>query len=99
MPYATEDEVRGSIGLPNAQKKTDPVSAANVLNGAQVQALVSVLEKVYAKTLPASAAREIILGAFPDIAVESIDRMLASAPAITPVVDTAPAPAVTPVAP
>lgn len=66
------------------------VAAAEALNGAQVTALVDILEKVYAGTLPAIAAEEIILGAFPQISYEAVARMLSEAPAITPVTDSTP---------
>lgn len=68
----------------------DTMATAEALNGAQVSALVEILEKVYAGTLPSIAAEEIILGAFPQISYEAVSRMLSQAPAVTPVTDTTP---------
>ena len=74
---------------PAGSSEGTPV-AAEALNGAQVIALVGILEKVFANTLPAATAREIILGAYSSISVESIDRMLATPPRVTPITEASP---------
>jgi phage gp29-like protein len=79
------------------QVEAAPV-ATEALNGAQVAALMEILQSVYAGTLPAPAAREIIRGAFPTIDDASISRMLMQEPTVTPVVPSSPDPTATPVA-
>jgi phage-related protein (TIGR01555 family) len=57
----------------------EAIESTQALNGAQVQALIQVVQEVNAGTLGIDAAREIIKAAFPiDAAV--IERMLASKP-------------------
>jgi hypothetical protein len=91
--YAPLEEVPPVAPLPEDSfnpEVVESVAAEEALNGAQVKALIEILEKVYASTLPAAAAREVILGAFPTIAEDAVDRMLATAPAVTPKVETSP---------
>lgn len=76
-----------------AGKSTVPSSpGGEPLNGAQIDALVGVLERVYAGTLPAQAARAVIGGAYPDLSMHAIEQMLAAAPAVTPVTEASPDP-------
>jgi phage-related protein (TIGR01555 family) len=63
---------------------------AEPLNGAQVQALVGVLERVFSGTLSIPAAGEVIAAAFPQISTEAIDRMLSTSPPIPPVTESTP---------
>lgn len=65
-----------------------PAEVGEALNGAQVTALVGVLEKVYAKTLPAQAAKEVIMGAFPQLDEYAVDQMVFAQPAATPDIPT-----------
>jgi len=65
-----------------------PPEIGEALNGAQVTALVGVLEKVYAGTLPAQAAKEVILGAFPNLDEYAVDQMVFAQPSKTPDVPT-----------
>lgn len=65
-----------------------PPEVGEALNGAQVTALVDVLEKVYAKTIPAQAAKELILGAYPQLDEYAVDQMVFAQPQATPDVPT-----------
>jgi phage gp29-like protein len=102
-PSIPVEIARAPSGVPEAapvapvQVEAAPV-ATEALNGAQVAALMEILQSVYAGTLPAPAAREIIRGAFPTIDDASISRMLMQEPAVTPVVPSSPEPSVAPVA-
>ena len=83
-------ELRKDTGAPSPGAPATQEDAT-ALNGAQVAALVSVLQQVYAGTLPVAAAKEIVLAAFPTVTEQSIDKMLANPPKLVPVVDSAPA--------
>jgi phage gp29-like protein len=102
-PSIPVEIARAPSGVPEAapvapvQAEAAPV-ATEALNGAQVAALMEILQSVYAGTLPAPAAREIIRGAFPTIDDASISRMLMQEPAVTPVVPSSPEPSAAPVA-
>jgi len=76
-----------------------PGEVADALNGAQVNALIGVLSQVYAGTLPAVAAAEVILNAFPQVSEESVNRMLSEKPTIKPVTDATPETGKEPAAP
>lgn len=65
------------------------------LNGAQVQALQSLVQSVTDGMLPAAAAKEVILASFPTIKPDAIDRMLGAAEAFEPATPE-PAPAAAP---
>ncbi|MCW8137878.1 MAG: phage portal protein, partial [Planctomycetota bacterium] len=54
------------------------------LNGAQVQALKDVIQAVAAKQLPAAAAVEMLVAAFPAIGREAVQRMVNAAAAFVP---------------
>lgn len=69
-----------------------PADVGEALNGAQVTALVGVLEKVYADTLPAMAAKEVIMGAFPQLDEYAVDQMVFAKPGKTPVTEASPEP-------
>jgi phage-related protein (TIGR01555 family) len=81
-----------SVGSPDddggdlSPGQTDAIESTQALNGAQVQALVGVIQEVNAGTLSADAAAEIIKSAFP-IPEDVIQRMLKAKPKITPVVE------------
>ena len=102
-PSIPVEIARAPSGVPEAapvapvQVEAAPV-ATEALNGAQVAALMEILQSVYAGTLPAPAAREIIRGAFPTIDDASISRMLMQEPTVTPVVPSSPEPTASPVA-
>jgi hypothetical protein len=99
------DEVVRAPSNPAQDAPVAPVAvdaapvATEALNGAQVAALMEILQSVYAGTLPAPAAREIIKGAFPTIDDMSISRMLMDQPPVTPVVESSPTSTAAPVAP
>lgn len=76
------------------------------LNGAQIQAVSSILAQVYARLLSPRAARALIIAAVPTIASELVDEMLADAPSGPPIVppmgqsqDASPAPLGAPIRP
>lgn len=77
-------------GLSPTPEVDAPVSAdtATALNGAQVAALVGVLEKVYAGTLPADAAKQVILVSIPGLDPNVVDQMVYATPRMTPDVPT-----------
>lgn len=90
---AAEEEIPVEEPVADPYAEQWPAEDAETLNGAQVKALVDVLSQVYAGTLPAVAAAEVILAAFPQVDKAAVTRMLSASPAVVPVTDTAPAPA------
>lgn len=82
-PVETETSAPAEVDAPDmaaAPQSLDAVPGdvqGAALNGAQVQALQSVVQAVASGQLPADAAREIILAAFP-IDPAAVDKMLAS---------------------
>ena len=76
-PAETSDAV-----VPNAPAVDDVASLA--LNGAQVGSLIEVVGLIASKSLPPATGREIITAAFPAIAPDVVDRMLAGLRGFTP---------------
>ena len=91
-PEEAAAPVEGEAAAPVEELPYDmgAVAQAEALNGAQVAALIEILEKVYAGTLPTIAAEEVIVGAYPQISYDSVIRMLSEAPEVKPVTDTSP---------
>lgn len=71
-------------------EETTAVVAAEAMNGAQLASIKDILASVYAKILPASAARAMISAGFPDVPAALVDAMLSEAPALTPVLPESP---------
>lgn len=75
---STEIEPPAAVMPEEADNFELPPAVAETLNGAQVKSLADLVMSVYAGAMPAAAAAEIILAAFPQVSSDAVQAMLSA---------------------